>query len=79
MHCVIIFSLALPFRTSLHLLPKLLHESYFEPTMLVSGKHHNAHSVVEFAVRIRIRKTDRERLSLEYLYTDEEARLSPES
>lgn len=47
--------------------------------MLVSGEHYNAHSVVNIAVRIRIRKTDRERLSLEYLYTDEEVRLSPES
>ena len=79
MHCVIICSSALPFRTSLHLLPRLLHESYFGPTMLVSGEHYNAHSVVNIAVRIRIRKTDRERLSLEYLYTDEEVRLSPES
>ena len=59
-HCVIICSSALPFRTSLHLLPRLLHESYFGPTMLVSGEHFNAHSVVDVAVRIRIRKTDRE-------------------
>ena len=47
--------------------------------MLVFGEHYNAHSAVSVAVRIRIRKTDRERLSLEYLYTDEEVRLSPES
>ena len=56
----------------------LLHEVYFGSTMLVFGEHYNAHSAVSVAVRIRIRKTDRERLSLECLHTDEE-RLTPES
>lgn len=46
--------------------------------MLVSAEHCNAHPAVSVAVRIRIRKTDRERLGLECLHTDEE-RLTPES